>query len=68
MGIGQYDSAKYYYRIANDFLYAKNRSYRKREKTLLNKRYNFEENAIALNELEIKNNQTIVIAIISILF
>lgn len=68
MGIGQYDSAKYYYRIANDFLYTKNRSYRKREKTLLNKRYNFEENAIALNELEIKNNQTIVIAIISILF
>lgn len=68
MGIGQYDSAKYYYRIANDFLYSRNRSYRKKEKTLLNKRYNFEENAIVLNELEIKNNQTIVIAIISILF
>lgn len=67
MGTGQYDSAKYYYRKANDFLYSLNKGYRKREKTLLNKRYNFEENAIALNELEIKNRQTIFIAIISIL-
>lgn len=67
MGIGQYDSARFYYKEANDFLYGLNKGYRKREKTLLNKRYNFEESASELNSLEVKNKQTVVIAIISIL-
>ncbi len=65
MGLGQYDSARYYYKLGNDYLYSLNKDYRKKEKTLLNKRYNFEENALTLKELEIKNKQTIYIAIIA---
>lgn len=69
MGLGQYDSAMHYYKLGNDYLYSLNRDYRKKEKTLLNERYNFEEKALILKELEIKNKQTIFVAIItSILF
>lgn len=67
MGIGKYDSARYYYKKSNDYLYSLNKDYRKREKSLLNKRYNFEENAEAFAELETKNKQTLFIAIITFL-
>ena len=67
MGTGKYDSARFYYKKSNDYLYSLNKDYRKREKSLLNKRYSFEENAEAFAELETKNKQTLFIAIISFL-
>lgn len=67
IGLGNLDSARIYYKKANDYLYTLNKDLRKKEKTLLNRRYNFEENAAILNKLEVKNKQTIFIAVIALL-